>query len=83
MFPLAILTVQFSPTNSGHKISICLLSNTCMGLGINTVTQREIRGEGAQWKDLFQPSSVDDDFTLGYSFVMLIFDSILYMVIAW
>ena len=54
-----------------------------MGLGINTVAQHEIRGDGAQWKNLFQVTSVDDDFTLGYTFVMLIVDAILYMLIAW
>jgi hypothetical protein len=54
-----------------------------MGLGVNTVALLEIRGEGIQWNNFYQDISLDDDFHLGYVFLMLILDSIIYMVIAW
>ena len=54
-----------------------------MGLGIDTIILLEVTGDGAQWKDLFKAISVDNDFKLGYTFIMLIADAILYMVIAW
>jgi len=69
--------------SSGSKISFCLLSNSCVGLGIDTISLLEVTGNGAQWKDLFKAASVDNDFKLGYIFIMLIADAILYMVIAW
>ena len=54
-----------------------------MGLGINTVALLEIQGSGVQWSNLFKDISLDDDFNLGYVFLMLILDSLVYMVIAW
>ena len=67
----------------GSKLGFCILSNSCMGLGVNTVALLEIRGEGIQWNNFYQDISLDDDFHLGYVFLMLILDSIIYMVIAW
>ena len=68
---------------SGAKVGFCILSNTCMGLGVNTISLLEIRGEGVQWDNFYQDISLDDDFHLGYVFLMLIIDSIVYMLIAW
>ena len=68
---------------SGGKIAFCFLSNTCMGLGINTVALLEIRGQGVRWNNFTEDISLDDDFHLGYVFFMLIVDSIIYMLIAW
>lgn len=67
----------------GAKLGFCILSNTCMGLGINTLALLEIRSEGAQWNNFYQAISLDDDFHLGYVFLMLVIDSIFYMLIAW
>lgn len=62
---------------------MCFLSNSCVGLGVETIRLLEITGDGAQWESLFQGNPIDDDFKLGYAFIMLIVDAILYMVIAW
>ena len=67
----------------GGKIAFSILSNTCMGLGINTIALLEIRGEGVQWNNFTDDISLDDNFHLGYVFFMLILDSIVYMLIAW
>ena len=67
----------------GSKVAFCILSNTCMGLGINTISLLEIRGEGVQWDNLSQEISLDDNFHLGYVFLLLILDSVVYMLIAW
>lgn len=40
-------------------------------------------GEGAQWSNFYKPGTVDDNFSLLDAMVMLIVDTILYMVIAW
>ena len=68
---------------SGAKLGFCILSNTCMGLGINAIALLEVREEGAQWNNFYRDISLDDDFSLGHVFLMLIVDSIVYMLIAW
>ena len=65
------------------KIVLSLLSNSCMGLGVVTVIIAELEGEGVQWSTLFMPSSASQDFVLGYAFIMLLIDTVLYMIIAW
>ena len=69
--------------HSGPKLAFCILSNTCTSMGIYAVSLLEIRGEGAQWNNFYREISQDDDFSLGYVFLMLIVDSIVYMLIAW
>ena len=54
-----------------------------MGLGINVLSTLEIRREGLTWGNAGEAVSSDDDFTMGIVFTMLIFDSIIYMLIAW
>ena len=54
-----------------------------MGLGINTIALLEIRGEGIQWNNVDEPISLDDDFNFAWMLMMLIVDSIVYMLIAW
>ena len=68
---------------SGEKALACFLSNTCMGLGINVISTLEIREEGITWTNAADPLSADDDFNIAIVFLMLIIDSIIYMLIAW
>lgn len=65
------------------KMGLCLLSNSCMGLGTVSIIIAELAGLGIQWGTLFTPASTSDDFSLGNAFVMLIVDILLYMVVAW
>ena len=54
-----------------------------MGLGINAFALLEVQGRGAQWNNFYKALSLDDDFNLGYVFLMLAIDTIFYMIIAW
>ncbi|CAI7992152.1 ATP-binding cassette sub-family A member 2 [Geodia barretti] len=81
--PYLFVPGQYNNLDLGGKIAFCILSNSCMGLGINTISLLEIRGEGVQWGNFAEDISLDDDFHLGYVFLMLIVDSIVYMLIAW
>lgn len=40
-------------------------------------------GTGIQWSNLFNPVTVDDDFTLAHVLAMLLFDAVLYGLVAW
>lgn len=64
------------------KLFVCLLSNTAMSLGFNVIMRYEGTQEGMQWENVFNPIDADDNFHLGSVYIMLIFDSILYLLIA-
>lgn len=40
-------------------------------------------GTGIQWSNLFHPVTVDDDFTMADVLAMLLFDAVLYGLVAW
>lgn len=64
------------------KIAICFLSNTAMSLGFNVIMRYEGTQEGMQWENVFNPVDADDDFNLGYVWIMLIIDALIYLTIA-
>uniref|UniRef100_A0A8C2JUP6 ATP-binding cassette, sub-family A (ABC1), member 3b n=1 Tax=Cyprinus carpio TaxID=7962 RepID=A0A8C2JUP6_CYPCA len=41
------------------------------------------RGTGIQWHNLFEPVTVDDDFSLAQVLALLLLDSVLYALVAW
>lgn len=65
------------------KVGTCLLSNICLGFGVSVIARLEIRQEGLLWSNAGQPLSLDDPFHIGYVYMMLIVDAVLYMVVAW
>ena len=54
-----------------------------MGLGVEVLSRLEQRQVGLQFSNLFQPLSADDSFNMAWVLGMLLFDSIIYMVVAW
>lgn len=40
-------------------------------------------GTGIQWHNLFEPVTVDDDFSLAQVLALLLLDSVLYALVAW
>lgn len=65
-----------------QKLAVCLFSNAAMGFNFKLIIWHEGAGSGLQWDNLFQPVSIDDDFTVGYIWIMLLIDTILYLSIA-
>lgn len=64
-------------------MGMCVLSNACMALGIDVISQLELRLEGLQWSNLATPITEDDQFSVGWVILMLLLETILYMVLAW
>ena len=64
------------------KLIVSIFSNAAMGLGFDVVIRFEGSQEGSQWDNIFTPVNVDDQLTLGYIWMMLIFDGFLYLFIA-
>lgn len=68
---------------SGSKLGACLLSNTCLGFGVEVISRLEQRTSGLRWDNVGAPIAVDDDFSMAWVMGMLIIDSVLYMTVAW
>lgn len=80
--PYTFIQQHYDNISLGTKISLSIFSNTAMALGFNVVIRYEGTQEGSQWHNLFKPVTVDDNFHLGYVFIMLLIDSFLYLMIA-
>lgn len=80
--PYTFIQQNYDNTSLATKIILCLFSNTAMALGFNVIIRYEGTQEGLQWDNIFSPVTVDDGFHLGYVLIMLVFDGILYLLIA-
>ena len=65
------------------KLGACLLSNTCLGLGVEVISRLEQRQEGLQWDNLVAPLSADDNFNMAWVLGMLLIDAVVYMTLSW
>ena len=65
------------------KVCACLLSNTCVGLGVEVLARLELREVGWQFSNFASPLSLDDDFNMAWVCGMLALDAIAYMLAAW
>lgn len=63
------------------KLLLCLLSNTGMAFGFQIIIRFEGMNEGLQWSNIFEPTSVDDNLTVGYISIMLLLTAGLYFMI--
>jgi ATP-binding cassette subfamily A (ABC1) protein 3 len=65
-----------------YKLFICLLQNSAMGLYFKMLIIHEGTTEGLQWHNIFKPVTSRDDFTIGYTWIMMFFHTLLYLAIA-
>ncbi|KAM9208982.1 ATP-binding cassette sub-family A member 17-like [Dugong dugon] len=79
---LPYLYVTFSYTQRSHfqKIACCLFSNVAMALGVRFISLSEAKGVGLQWRNI---GSLNGDFNFTQVLLMLLFDSVLYGLVAW
>jgi ATP-binding cassette, subfamily A (ABC1), member 3 len=80
--PYFVIHTRYSEISRLMKMIFCLLHNTSMALGFKLIVKYEGISEGLQWSNVFTPISIDDDFHVGYVFIMLTIDAILYLIIA-
>lgn len=62
---------------------MCVLSNACMALGVEVISRLELRLEGLQWSNAATPVSADDQFSIAWVFLMLLIETVVYMLFAW
>ncbi|KAL3284408.1 hypothetical protein HHI36_018568 [Cryptolaemus montrouzieri] len=80
--PYFILRRQYDTLNLSEKLLTSLGMNSAMAYGLQIMLMFEGSGEGSQWRNLFKAGSPDDTLTLGLVFVMLMVDTLLYLLIA-
>ncbi|XP_061079781.1 phospholipid-transporting ATPase ABCA3 [Conger conger] len=81
--PYVFLWPHYDLLSHAQKVSACLISNVAMAMGAQLVGMFEGKGTGIQWHNLFEPVTVDDDFSLAQVMGMLLLDSVLYGLVAW
>ncbi|XP_064211020.1 phospholipid-transporting ATPase ABCA1 isoform X2 [Tribolium castaneum] len=64
------------------KIVTSVLSPSAMFFGLSMLFELEAKEKGGHWNNLFESSWLDNKASLGVIFVILILDTVLYMVIA-
>ena len=65
------------------KLAMCVLTNTCMGVGVTLVSEWEVRQQGLTLDTLLQPLTIEDGFHMGWVMAMLLVDTVFYMMVAW
>nr|XP_015801059.2 phospholipid-transporting ATPase ABCA3 [Nothobranchius furzeri] len=81
--PYLFLWPRYDLLSHAQKVSACLISNVAMAMGAQLIGMFEGKGTGIQWSNLFDSVTVDDDFSLAQVLSLLLFDSVLYGLVAW
>uniref|UniRef100_A0A673NAM5 ATP-binding cassette sub-family A member 3-like n=1 Tax=Sinocyclocheilus rhinocerous TaxID=307959 RepID=A0A673NAM5_9TELE len=79
--PYVFLWPRYDLLSHAQKVSACLISNVAMAMGAQLIGMFE--RTGIQWHNLFEPVTVDDDFSLAQVLGLLLVDSVLYGLVAW
>ncbi|KAL7744177.1 hypothetical protein ACLKA6_009151 [Drosophila palustris] len=79
--PFSLTMQQYPTMTTVEKLGWCLLSNTGLGYGMKLILQYESTGEGFHWSNMFTPVSIDDELTVGYTMLMMLIGSGIYMCI--
>ncbi|XP_053685902.1 phospholipid-transporting ATPase ABCA3-like [Sabethes cyaneus] len=79
-YNIAFLSYDLMPL--GAKLALCLFHNSAMSFGFMLMMRHEGTTNGVQWSNLFSPVTVDDELSVGLTMVMLLVDSVIYLLIA-
>ncbi|KAK1877293.1 ATP-binding cassette sub-family A member 3 [Dissostichus eleginoides] len=81
--PYLFLWPRYDLMSHAQKVSACLISNVAMSMGAQLIGMFEGKGTGIQWSNLFDSVTVDDDFSMGQVLCLLLFDAVIYGLVAW
>ncbi|KAJ8728130.1 hypothetical protein PYW08_016515 [Mythimna loreyi] len=77
-----VTQVLYEDISLTTKLLLSLISNTAMGYAFQMLVMCEGTSQGLQWNEFFTPISYQDKLQPGHIVLMLILDTILYMLIA-
>ena len=81
--PYFFVQQQYDTLSLGAKLGTSLFSNVAMAYGAQLIGTFEGQGEGVNWGNVNKGTSIDDPFTFGSVLGMLLFDGVLYGLLAW
>ncbi|XP_052061510.1 phospholipid-transporting ATPase ABCA3-like [Mytilus californianus] len=73
----------FASMTSMQKGLACGLNNVGMAIGVKLIAQYEGTGAGLQWNNFVNPPTVDQNFSMLAVILILLLDTLVYMLIAW
>nr|XP_022911287.1 ATP-binding cassette sub-family A member 3-like [Onthophagus taurus]XP_022911294.1 ATP-binding cassette sub-family A member 3-like [Onthophagus taurus] len=80
--PYLFLQEHYNTLSLSAKLAAMLGANTAMAYGFQLFVMFEGTGDGLQWDTFFSSVNPDDSLTLGHVVMMLIIDTIIYLLIA-
>ncbi|KAF2894182.1 hypothetical protein ILUMI_11989 [Ignelater luminosus] len=80
--PFSNLQLAYDHLTLAQKLGACILSNSAMGYGFQLVMMFEGIRTGVQWENIWESPRSGDELTLGHIFIMLLVDTVLYLLIA-
>lgn len=80
--PYSFTQPNYATMSLASKMLVSLFHNTGMSYGFLLIFTHEANGEGLQWHNFFEPTSIDDDFSVGLVLVSLLLAALLYLLIA-
>lgn len=81
--PYSFMYNTYSYLSAAEKAAACLLSNSAMSVGLLLIGVFEGTTEGVQWDNIGAPATADDNFTFLAVLIMLLVDTVIYLLIAW
>ena len=82
--PYSLLVRYADTINISHKFLACLSPSVAFGYGCDIIAQYELQTQGATWKNFYtNPYLSYESFSMNDVCLILLFDSFVYMVLAW
>ncbi|CAF4091856.1 unnamed protein product, partial [Adineta steineri] len=79
--PYTVLINYDSSTRTWHKVISCLSSTVAFGLGCDYIARFEGMTQGIQWYNINKGAKPNDNFTFLYCLIMMLIDSVIYMLL--
>ncbi|XP_058835899.1 phospholipid-transporting ATPase ABCA3-like [Topomyia yanbarensis] len=80
--PYNIAFPNYSSLSLAVKLALCIFSNSAMSFGFMLMMRHEGTSNGLQWSNLFGTVTVDDNFSVGHTLIMLLVDALIYLLVA-
>lgn len=80
--PFTFTEQNYDMLSLAQKMLVSIFHNTAMSFGFLLMMKFEGTMEGLRWSNLFTPVTIDDDFTVGHTMIMMIISSFIYLGIA-
>ncbi|XP_029725473.2 phospholipid-transporting ATPase ABCA3 isoform X1 [Aedes albopictus] len=82
VIPYNVTAQNYDGMSTGSKVGLSLFFNSGMSFAMTSTLRMEANQVGMRWSSLFTPATIDDGFSVGTAFIMLLVDAVIYLAIA-